>query len=97
MRCWGELKSLRGQSVGEVSAGLHLVEKLATPRVHVSWGFIPCTTRRLSSDLAYVYCTLGVYSLIWHIWGMQSATGQGMVFILCPKQGKFISFGTSLS
>ena len=31
MRCWGELKSLRGQSVGEVSAGLQLVEKLATP------------------------------------------------------------------
>ena len=31
MRCWGELESLRGQSVGEVSAGLQLVEKLATP------------------------------------------------------------------
>ena len=41
MRCWGEVKSLRAQSVGEVNAyricgnesqpGLQLVEKLATP------------------------------------------------------------------
>ena len=30
-RCWGELKILRGQSVGEVSAGLRLVKKLAMP------------------------------------------------------------------
>ena len=28
---WGELKSLRGQSAGEDSAGLQLVDKLATP------------------------------------------------------------------
>ena len=51
MRCWGELKSLRPQSVGEVSAytnhecrfqdmwklnaGLQLVEKLATPLVRL--------------------------------------------------------------
>ena len=28
---WGELKSLRGQSFGEDSAGLQLVDKLATP------------------------------------------------------------------
>ena len=42
MGCWGELKSLRSQSVGEVSAltcgnesqpGLQLVQKLATPLV----------------------------------------------------------------
>ena len=46
MRCWGELKSLRGQSVGKVrlvmraifricgnqsQPGLQIVEKLATP------------------------------------------------------------------
>ena len=31
MRCWGELKSLRGQSVGEVSAGLQIAEKPVTP------------------------------------------------------------------
>ena len=31
MRFGGELKSVRGQSVGEDSAGLQLVEKLATP------------------------------------------------------------------
>ena len=50
MRCWGELKSLRAQSVGEVSVvtlvmfricgnesqpGLQLVEKLATPLLSV--------------------------------------------------------------
>ena len=48
MRCWGELKSLRGQSVGEVrlvmraifricgnesQPGLQLVEKLTTPLI----------------------------------------------------------------
>ena len=41
MRCWGELKSLRAQSVGEVSSyricgnesqpGLQKIEKVATP------------------------------------------------------------------
>ena len=31
MPSWGELKSLRGQSAGEVSARLQLAEKLATP------------------------------------------------------------------
>ena len=31
MHCWVELKSLRDQSVGEVSAGLQLVETLAMP------------------------------------------------------------------
>ena len=31
MPCWGEVKNLRGQSVGEVSAGLQLVQKLTTP------------------------------------------------------------------
>jgi len=31
MLFWGELKSIRGQSVGEDLAGLQPVEKLATP------------------------------------------------------------------
>ena len=31
MPSWGELRSLTGQSDGEVSAGLQLAEKLATP------------------------------------------------------------------
>ena len=31
MCCWGELKSLTGQSFGEVTAGLQLAEKRATP------------------------------------------------------------------
>ena len=31
----GELKSIRGQSVGEDRAGLQLVEKLATPLIAV--------------------------------------------------------------
>ena len=38
MPSWGELKSLRGQSAGEVSAGLLLAEKLATPLPHGAGG-----------------------------------------------------------
>ena len=40
MRFGGELKSMRGQSVGEDSAGLQPVEKLATPLQPINY---PCS------------------------------------------------------
>ena len=78
MRYWGELKSLRGQSVGEVGlvmravfricgkesqTGLQIVEKLATPLVRAS-SLLFMMRPRLQDWMADVFIILAILAMV---------------------------------